>query len=73
MAAASLRKSRYRCGRLPGKGKVRNLRFDRPCSCTCDDKTVIIMVAGQRGLDANVASDSKWVLDIHLIGPVQSR
>ena len=73
MTAAALRKSRDRCGRLPGKGKIRNFRFDRSYSGTCDDKTLIIMVAGQRGLDANVASDSKWVLDIHLIGPVQSR
>jgi len=45
----------------------------RSYSGTCDDKTIVIMVAGQRGLDANVASDSKWVLDIHLMGPVQSR
>jgi hypothetical protein len=73
MTAAALRKSRYRCGRLPGKGKIRNFRLDLSHSGTCVDKTIIIMVAGLRGLGANVASDSKWVLDIHLIGPVQSR
>jgi hypothetical protein len=73
MTAAAHRKSRYRCGRLPGKGKFRNFGFDRSYSGTCEDKMIIIMVAGQRGLDANVASVSKWVLDIHLIGPVQSQ
>jgi hypothetical protein len=71
MTAASVRKSRYRCCRLPGKGKF---RFDRSLiQRHCDDKTIVIMVAGQRGLGANVASDSKWVLDVHLMGPVQSR
>jgi len=73
MNAAALRKSPYRCGRLPGKGKIRNFRFGLSYSGTCVDKTIVIMVARQRGLDANVASDSKWVFDIHLIGPVQSR
>jgi hypothetical protein len=73
MIAAALRKSRYRCGRLPGKSRVRNFRFDRSYSGACYDKTIIITVAGQRGLDANVASDSKWVLGIHLIGLVHSR
>lgn len=73
MIAVVLRKSRYRCGRLLGKGRIRNFRFDRSYSGTCDDKTIFIVVVGQRGLDANVANDSKWVLDIHLIGSVQSR
>jgi hypothetical protein len=73
MIAVVLRKSRYRCGRLLGKGRIRNFRFDRSYSGTCDDNTIFIVVAGQRGLDANVANDSKWVLDIHLIGSVQSR
>jgi hypothetical protein len=73
MSAVALRRSQYRCGSLPGKGKIRNFRFDRSYSDTCENKTIFIMVAGQRELDVNVASDSKWVIDIHLIGSVQSR
>jgi hypothetical protein len=73
MIAVALRKSRHRCGRLLGKDKIRNFRFDRSYSGTCDDKAIFNMVAGQGGLDANVANDSKWVLDIHLTGYVQSR
>ena len=31
-----------------------------------EDQTIVIVVARQTGLDANVASKTKWVLDIRL-------
>jgi hypothetical protein len=34
-----------------------------------EDTTILIMVAKLRGFDANVASESKWVLDIHQTDP----